>query len=53
MPGSEVHHFDIVGEKNGIIAAIRVEDLKILLKREPLVGFKLTQLMTKKCYEIV
>lgn len=53
MPGSQIHHFDIVGEKTGIIAAIRTEDLKLLTKREPIVSYKLNQIMSKKCYDII
>ncbi|KRX06965.1 Cyclic nucleotide-binding protein [Pseudocohnilembus persalinus] len=53
MPGASEHHFDIVGEKDGIMAAIRVEDLKILNKKEPIIGFKLIELMNRKAYDIV
>ena len=41
FPGNEENFFDILGEKDGIIATIRVEDLKIFSKRDPSIHFKL------------
>lgn len=41
FPGNEENFFDIVGEIDGIIATIRIEDLKIFSKRDPLIHFKL------------
>ncbi|EAS00560.3 cyclic nucleotide-binding domain protein (macronuclear) [Tetrahymena thermophila SB210] len=53
IQNTQTHFFDINGEKEGFIAAIRIEDYKTMSKKSPKIAFKLSQVITKKAFDTV
>lgn len=42
LEGTNNSYFDISGEKEGYIAAIRIEDYKTMSKKSPMIAYKLS-----------
>lgn len=53
LNGTKFHQFDVMGEKDGVIATIRVDDMKTFSKKEPFIALKFMEILVMKSYKTI
>jgi hypothetical protein len=53
LMGMHYHFFDILGDNDGVILTIRMEEMKELQNKHPTVFNKLNDMAAAKCIEVV
>lgn len=53
LPGTDVNHFTLKGEREGFVAVMRFDDLKIFAKKHPGIFINLTKLMLRLAIKVL